>query len=687
MYYYLQVATQYKYDIVIMEPETPWKWKDDKLAIKNIHSVPSDKIKRMKQNYESGVSLVELLGSLNLELPREPLMRNFPPIEPPTPPMEESPIIDFRPDENLLQSLLGKEQSSETFQWKPPPQIFNDNWETMGDEIPQEKQLKKESTNPQPQRKQRKNKQKQSLSLSPHCQFCPNENPAFTQFREVYPQVNDIYLWDFFEKCKGDAEYAIGLLCEENLSDDIMNSRNELTCKCFSSAIPKNSEDVKQSPVVVKPKKSRSENNIAKNNSLDEWFETKKVIEESITMHDDHYPEHVRLVKSWKRGTKIETEVEPETVSNTVIHCEEEMMSVPIGNDLILELDKEFGGALLEYDMETNPFPPKILLKRSTAHQLYFDIIEAYYSQIEEAKLLSIKKDEELAKTLAEQEKIEKYPEIYQAAEPKDLKDIIELQEAKKRFEKEFLQSEYKPDDWALTLSKEKLIGIFPDIPKTDLMNIFAGFDYNFNETVQALQDSCQLDTNQSERKKLIEAQNNIFNLPTTNEPPPGLQSSDDAEDSEDLKTIELLRETIDFHRNSQKCAQEKIRDAVSSKQYDVATYYSNISRLHKKKAEESSHDVANLVALLHEKSHGEDAVLDLHFFNHIEAGTILDTFLDKNISKLRAMKKPYVELFIITGRGKNSVNGIATIKNKSKIRLGQRNLKLVELYAILFFP
>lgn len=57
-----------------------------------------------------------------------------------------------------------------------------------------------------------------------------------------------------------------------------------------------------------------------------------------------------------------------------------------------------------------------------------------------------------------------------------------------------------------------------------------------------------------------------------------------------------------------------------------------------------------------------------------------LDRFLDKHISKLRTIQKPYTDVSIITGRGANSLNGVPIIKKNSKKRLEERKLHVKDI-------
>jgi predicted kinase len=309
---YVQAAIQYSYHIEIIEPVTPWKWIPHKLAQKNKHNVPMEKIKKMMDNYDRITTVKEFARNvLNADIVKEPKLRDIPKFRPKPALMQvssESDLIDFSFDANKNRKVSTNEQqeplswqqfntnfqkqstssnpfsweklkesSEDSDDWKPPPQIFEDKWDQPNDKEvtirEKEKTGSREDENkPQPQRNQRKNKKPSSsppteLDLKPHRKNCPNENQGFAQLRELYPNINDSCLWDFFEKCKGDHEWCANMLCDENLTDQ-METGDYLTCNCFGEpSIPRkpveNGSIKKQTPVKAKKAKSNTDELLA----------------------------------------------------------------------------------------------------------------------------------------------------------------------------------------------------------------------------------------------------------------------------------------------------------------------------------------------------------------------------------------------------------------------------------------
>lgn len=109
----------------------------------------------------------------------------------------------------------------------------------------------------------------------------------------------------------------------------------------------------------------------------------------------------------------------------------------------------------------------------------------------------------------------------------------------------------------------------------------------------------------------------------------------------------------------------------IKSSQRAVQFYFSNNDR---KKRDESALELSNM--LLHPQRSSNK--LDLHYLFLKEAATVLDKFLDMQISNLIAAGKPSKHLLIITGNGNHSPNGISVIKEHTIKRLEERKLVFV---------
>lgn len=603
------------YQVEILETATPWAGKESKLSVLNQHAVPFARIKDMKQKYETGLTVDDIMRSLNLEQPK-PQLRILPPLagsnhimiknELSTPAkkyqhqkhaiQQQKPVVQQQIPVTQQQHSVTQQKETNfiDFSWNPPPPepVFSDTWEPKKEV----QDIRKSHQNIKPQPQRQKNQVKPvilSNNLVPHRQGCPAENPAFAQIRELYPNINDRCLWDLFENCNGDADWTVNLLYEENKFENT-DSGAELTCNCINGT-PQQCKDIPreetQKDIPRTPIRNKKTENV-KHVNLDDWMATKRIIEESIQIAAPHYTNNMKKVRSWK-GKPVPSEIEPEEVPvidpNESLSPVESLVEVNVSQELVQQLDDHFGTGILKNDSKS--IPSKVFISKTVAHQLYLEILEAFYSKHEEDKLKAIKEDADLAKVLMEQEKCLKYPQMYGNENPENFKDIMDMEAALQMYGKEVKASwqTEQPDTMALTMSKEKLIKQFPGIDKDVLMEIFAGFNHNFDDTVATLQESLKhntpVDNIEISGKLKQRAQEKLTMLEEkTTE---NVQSYADDNYGPEMADLEECRETVEFHRNSQKTCIQRSREAINEKKYELATYYSNVARIHKMKIDE----------------------------------------------------------------------------------------------------
>lgn len=709
---YIQAAIQYGYHIEVMEPTTPWKWTAHKLAQKNKHNVPMEKIKKMMDNYDKITTIKEFAKNvLNLDIVKEPKMRDIPKFKPKPALMQvnsESDLIDFSFDTNKNRKTNSEQQEplswqqfntdfqkqntssnyfsweklkqkpeeeSELNEWKVPPQVFDDKWDQPNEKETtiREKEKSALKEEPQPQRKQGKNKKPSSppseLDLKPHKKNCPNENQGFSQLRELYPNINDRCLWDFFEKCKGDPEWCADMLCDENLTDQ-MDTGEDLTCNCFSSdsdsSIPRKvgecSYSKKQTPVKAKKVKSNT----------DEMLAFKIALEDNVKIGDEFYPEHVQKVKGWKNPSSVPnqsvTEINVEQNTNKE---EETLVPLSIEENLIAELDELFGNGqsvmkdVLEQHRQNKT---KMFIKSSTAKKLYNEILETFYSHQAEAKLQEIENDRYYAMLLHEQEKAFKYPQLVQETNENNFKEIMDMQAALKEYQNDVgeWQKVEKVDTMAEKLSKEKLYRVFSNVDRVMIDEVFEAQGRHFKKTLVLIQDSLGYTQEQRKQVKAEIEKTAKFSKESVDD-----DKEDDftPEEYACIKNVEVLQEEIDRHSEEYTRCVQKSREHISKKEFNTAAYYTSMVNLHKQLCEEKRQQLMNILAYSF-INNASSSRLDLHYFTQEGAKTRLHTFLDGHIAKLREIKKQFIDLEIVTGRGNHSVNG-PVLKNMT-IRLFQ---------------
>lgn len=261
-----------------MEPCTTWSRKVGILANLNQHNVPVDTISRMVENWEN-TGLVYILRELGLDY-KPPLLRNLPPLivlQPNFNPEFSNTLDLLKPESNNWQNnwqttqIENRPHNFQNFQSNdmnsskqiqepikpmlnllkpttdPPPVVptstssdtpqFDSIWEsTIVEDASTKKKAKKSKQIPQ----QKSTKKLNSLpQIEMHKVGCLNENPNFTTIRELYPNIQAAYLFDLFEKCKGDADWTVNVLLEDNTEggDNTQIPNDELICDCFVSDI------------------------------------------------------------------------------------------------------------------------------------------------------------------------------------------------------------------------------------------------------------------------------------------------------------------------------------------------------------------------------------------------------------------------------------------------------------------
>lgn len=118
-----------------------------------------------------------------------------------------------------------------------------------------------------------------------------------------------------------------------------------------------------------------------------------------------------------------------------------------------------------------------------------------------------------------------------------------------------------------------------------------------------------------------------------------------------------------------------KAKESFQRRQHGVATYYSNVANLHNSKIDMYNNRAANAIVEVHSYCQPNQDMLDLHYLHAAEAVECLDIFIDKHIKQLKDLSKGVKYVFVITGRGLHSTNGISTIKQRVKNRFRERNL------------
>ncbi|GAB0092717.1 uncharacterized protein DMENIID0001_077480 [Sergentomyia squamirostris] len=754
---YCKYAVQFGYMVHVLEPATPWAWHLARLVQKNTHNVSREALERKLLKYErlskDILTTFQLKYTVNM-----PQLRHNPPFEgfqiPPPgfnsfspiserPELPETPtevkIVPFKfpsesnsdtPKSSTPQMSLGKSSESDEspttspaemeVDWMPHEEEANRFWNT--NPIQQPGLNAKVTNEVKEQRTPKKNMPENALlemlkesivpkkdnesaektpSMAKHRKGCKNENQSFAQLRQIYPNIPVEYLWDIFVDCKGDIEWTVDIILQDETNMQKVQQGVEVVttdfpCICDGVEYKETPWDTPQEIKMKQEKQEttpqRQRNQRVKVNVINESLAAaKRRIEESVTIKDEHYSDHVRKIRDIKRGNFLVTSTEVsgaiegpelgayasprEQSPSSDSDPEEELVEVELGDTLIEQMEKIFSIDGSAYDrpgnLKTNIFMPKLMLQQ--IHALW---VESLFNQLEQERLKNLKEDENYARIL--QMKDFGCPDTFFQEAP----SVTEMNDM------EFTWEAYKcatvPQDLAAQLTRTKLYETFPEAEKSFLDDILASNNHKFAPTVELLSQSVgRVQNNGRKIMEEIKQENQEIDQKIQKLSSTGAGKGEqecDKERKAALQDFEENRNKANSHTELKVECYQKAQEAVRKNMKGVAGYYNQVAELHKKKIDEYNHRAANSLVEAHSLKQKNSEMLDLHYLHVNEAIVCLDLFLDHHINQLRTVKKPYKFVFMITGRGLHSAGGVPTIKHNVKNRLHRRKLKFVEL-------
>ncbi|XP_017102621.2 uncharacterized protein [Drosophila bipectinata] len=741
---YVQIAVQNGYLLELLEPQTSWCKSASKLAQKNSHQVPRESIQRMLERFERAKAedLVQMLKDTKYTVTL-PQLRQCPPLpsvpvvcalnEGGAPEPEASP-----PRDDSKNIKLNANASS----WVPYEQGAPSYWSQTGSNTLEAaapatpsvascdksliELLRDESasgeTSPGAEESESKPFQRHGLN-------CPNEPAGFALLRQMYPNKQLSGLWDLFVKCKADVDWAVDIL----LKEDELNAQTasdpfgmeaplspeelaQFQCDCRGPSLPaaQAPEQAPLSPLTTKlvPKpqrQSRSKRNASTNNK-----ELQIQIQNCFVLGDDQYSEHTRKIRDIRNGIldqPILSEPEvPEETEPEEDECEDNtLMEMELDPSLIQQLRAQFHteDEMLPSEQDV-PTATKVFVPLQLANQLYMLWREAVYNQLEEQRQRTLRDDEQFARLL-------KHPGYAECSEsPSNVGELLDMELAWSIYNSEQLAAkqtaelaarQQAPNDIATHLTKMKLCEKFPDIPSDTVLEIFAATGSNYGRTIEVLDSNAQSSLSEAElyeqavregeklsaqvaieEQKHQEEQQKLQNSFGQAQPSSSNSSSNRSpllhEEAKcaALRDFEETRNLAAHHSQLKAECYLKAKQAVQRGNGSVALYYSEIAKLHKQKIDVFNQRAANCIMEVHRHTQNNPDLLDLHYLHTVEAVSCLDLFIDRHITVLRNCTRVYKHVFIITGRGLHSANGVSTIKNRVKARLGERRLRWQEV-------
>ncbi|XP_055546869.1 uncharacterized protein LOC129731124 [Wyeomyia smithii] len=583
--------------------------------------------------------------------------------------------------------------------------------------IPVEWRTPDGSTGATPQkRSERKKFDQKRIALVRHRRGCQNENTSFSEICNLYPQIPAQLLWDLFEKCNGDGDWTANLLLEEQkmyefeseqgeTANPALLEANHFDCDCnepLATQVSSSNNATDRSMI----SSSSPRNTIRKKDRVltEDLQQTKKQLESFIVLGKEHYSDHIQQIRAAKgiiskeEITRLLTEPERAAVVEAN-KSDPEVLEVTLGIDLIKQLHEVFRQkySSKSFDIEEITLEQTmVFMATEVAEHLYNSFLDSVYSRREEKKLLEFKKDAQVARQL---EAKQKYPALFnerlENSDSANLNDIIEMEYALSAYRNEVNDwIKQVPQDLASQMTRQKLQEMFPLVEQSVLTEILHAHDNKFHDTVKVLNNSIPEHLRNQiahERKALLQHAEIEKQKPTASHPLPsscpiiveqdqsGRITGEDAINLH-LKTAEECRNLAQHHQELKNECHEKARSAIQRGMAGVAEYYAQIARLHRTKIDMFNSKASNAIMEVHKLTLNNEDVLDLHYLHSEEALRCLEIFLAEQASRLRNRQQQYKELFIITGRGLHSADGIPIIKHRVKAMLRDLSLRCVEI-------
>ncbi|XP_017072335.2 uncharacterized protein LOC108108713 [Drosophila eugracilis] len=571
-----------------------------------------------------------------------------------------------------------------------------------------------------------------------HCLDCRNEPKGFALLRQMYPNKEITGLWDLFVKCQADVDWAVDILLKEDELNDATYSDQfrlkettsteeavEFQCDCDRTMGSQESQaptvlSSSPTPTVTKtaPKPQRQPRNKRISTSTNKELQLQ--IQNCFVLGDEQYSEHTRKIRDIRNAILDQPIVPKLAESIEVSELDEPEEEDPEDNTL---LEMDLGGTLIEqlraqFETDNEMFPPelellpatKIFVPRQLAKQLYMLWMEAVYNQLEEQRQQTLRDDEQFARLI-------KHPDYADCREsPSNVGELLDMELAWSIYNSEQLAAKQAaelaarkqpPNDIATHLTKMKLCETFPEIPRETVLEVFAATGSNYGQTVEVLDSNVQSTLSEAElyekalregeklsaqvalevrkhqhqqtqvqQNSLNQGQRSSSSSSNTGRSP---QLHEEAKCAA-LRDFEETRNMAAHHSQLKAECYLKAKQAVQRGNGTVALYYSEIANLHKQKIDVFNQRAANCIMEVHRHTQNNPDLLDLHYLHTVEAISCLDLFLDRHITVLRNTTRVYKHVFIITGRGLHSANGVSTIKNRVKSRLGERRLRWQEV-------
>lgn len=685
MFPYVACAAEHGYLVHLLEAQTPWCRDAHMLAVRNVHNVPLPSIVNMLKRFMS-CDVPTLQRQCKPPPGRRlpvPQMRQWPEfgvmqqLSPP-PPVADEPV-------NPLASVVSLPP------WvPPPPEPASPPWVQVmkapiicrtTEPIDSASPMRSAVLNSNDMRQTEHTISTQMLHLlrdddaaaaadanitdnasnsvtatttttvtAPHRSGCRNENASFATMRTINPSLAPSALWDLFQRCNFDANWAMELLYT-NDAPTVHLGGHELRCDCDGQ------QQTNASPAVSLRRNSNCSTASSGSTSSSECL-----------------------------GACGGTSSRSHSCSS-----ETDLVDMPLDVAMIEQLQRLFGA---------NGFgttaPQRVQMPRSMARSLHALWLESAHN--ERVRQAAVADDAAYAQRLQSTEYAGQQQPQHQSRQRKQGVPTAvcrPVQTVSPVSRSGYASSDEQQRDEPQRVSPDKvetLIAAFPQIASSTLATVL---EVCYNNLAQArnVLHGCQPHANNTRlsrlENELLDADMRRYKEIGLSDVANELRAMEtmtyhdiDLKAALEKRTYEQYRALSRHHRQQQYECFGRAKGAMKRNDADEAVFFARIANFHGERTERCNHYAANCIEELHRNEVQDPMKLDLHYLYVREAAESLDLFLDRHISDIRDSRKAYVELGIITGRGLHSRDNYSKIKEMTGRRLQQRGLVPTELNA-----
>lgn len=479
----------------------------------------------------------------------------------------------------------------------------------------------------------------------------------------MFPHIEIKIIQYWYDKCKGDLDWTIELLLQEEPEAVSLLANDEMDNETTENEMPMAKE--------AETNKCTSKRKI--NRSDEEAEKLKRCIEEKVNIGNEFYSNHLLKVKNRYNSVEpdvVETMDSDEDFNNESEEDEEmdETIEVNLGNSFVTQLETTFGDNSLVYPRGLQPV---VQMPMNLARQIYMLYMESVFQQLDNQNQVLetlVKEDEEFARKLAceEDEKNRKQS----TSKTPNLEEIMADEKNYKRIIDDYRK--LTPETFAARLTKQKLFESFPNVNREAILEIWHANNCNYQETVDTILESVGPEEMHGKMEDVREPPLNETIINDLKQ-----EHNDCLTNNEEQHDAMYYREAANSYIQKRNELYQKARQYYQRGMTEVAQYYTSLAAQQTNLYDRANNIAAQTFLEEHAKRLQNFNTLDLHYLYVKEAIPALDLFIDRNINLLKGSKSKQSDyLHVITGRGKRSEGGVSRIKPAIIKHLRKRDIK-----------